>query len=152
MFVTANQFNVFIACVAFGAVFSFPFFILRAIYEDINSRIIKGIADIIVFAVFSAGYILFSYYANFPSVRFYMPCGVILGAYAAYKSFYIILAKRLKKLYNKIELKFKRKKTVKNENDGRKIKKSNRRRNGGRGASLGRSFGSSDISVRINRR
>ena len=87
MFVTKNQFYVFLACVAFGV---FLACLLCCIIE-------------LFFWAFSS--LIFSYYSHilcFPNFRPYMLIGVLCGFFGYLKSFHIILAKITKKFYNRV--------------------------------------------------
>ena len=103
MFVTENQFFVFVACVAFGGVFGVIYPLFALIKKPLKSKIAKGIADVIYFALFTAFFLPYGYFLGFPSFRIYMPVGALVGLFLYMKSFYIILAKYGEKAYNKIK-------------------------------------------------
>ena len=127
MFVTKNQFYVFIACVAFGAIGGVVFSFFTPLKLSVKSQAIRILLDATAFIVFTGGYVFYSFTLNFPSIRAYNILGVLLGLVLYLKSFGIILAKSVKKLYNIL-----RKKLTKVKNDGRKDQKTNSRRNGRR--------------------
>jgi len=151
MFLTAKQFYVFIACLGFGGFCGLILSAIRYPFFKEEKRLALFITDVISCTALTGAYLYFSFALNFPSLRLYMPCGVVLGIIAYMKSFHIILAKPTEKLYNKIKEKIKRKIGEKNENDGRKIKKGNGSDDGRR-----RSFGDSSsvrsgLSVNIDK-
>jgi len=132
MFVTSGQFFVFMACLAFGGCVGVLFSLLKAIKFLIKIRFLGVVLDVFFFIISSFIYVGFSYALKFPNFRVYMVVGVILGIFLYFKSFYLLLAKMSKKIYNIIILKFPRKKKAKN--DRRKGEKSNRCKHGRRGA------------------
>ena len=101
MFVTANQFYVFVACLAFGALVGVVFSFLEFFSSLIGKRWVKIIADFFAFIICFVLFEIYSFNMHFPSFRLYMVLGVFLGIIAYKKSFQIILAKIVKKLYNK---------------------------------------------------
>ena len=101
MYVSANQFYVFLACISFGGVFGCFFSIISLVKKRIKAYPVKILLDILFFLLLSGGYVVYSFCCNFPSLRGYMPIGVILGIFLYMKSFHLILAKCLKKTYNK---------------------------------------------------
>ena len=113
MFVSKNQFYVFICCIGIGVIskiLSIGFAVLK---KNTKSTIIKIFSDICVFLVTTFIYIFISFILNFPSLRTYMIIGVIVGMFLYDKSLMIILAKITKRLYNIINqlIKSKRKHT-----------------------------------------
>ncbi len=121
MFVTKNQIYVFIASVAFGAVFGL-FFSLLNVANPKNNKVLQIVFGCIFGALFGVAFIVYSYYLNFPTLRFYILFGVIAGFFAYFKSFHIILAKIREKIYNIRILK-----KVKKRNDRIKVQKVGRR-------------------------
>ena len=131
MFVTANQFYVFVACFSFGGAFGVVFNVSNIIKKPFNK--ISPIFDVLSFIFMGILFRIYSNLLQFPNFRAYMVVGVVLGVVAYKKSFYIILAKCLQKIYNKIEYKYvilKEKKKRKKTNDGTKVQKGNSRVNG----------------------
>lgn len=109
MFVTASQFYVFIACVSYGIVSGLLLVVVGVFKNIIKRSYIKAILDVLCFVLIGFGYAIYSYLLGFPNFRAYMFFGVILGIILSNKSFYFILAKCVKKIYN-IIVKTKRKK------------------------------------------
>ena len=103
MFVTKNQFFIFLACVAFGAVSGTLFSLLRLLTIKIKKKIVKAVFDCVFFIISACGMIAYSFYLNFPSVRAYMIVGDFLGLFLYVKSFHLTLAKVLKMTYNNIK-------------------------------------------------
>lgn len=110
MNVTANQFYVFISCLAFGGVTGIIYSLFGLIKFSVKIKAIKVIEDILFFVIFTAGYIIYSYIMGFPSIRAYMLFGAVLGLYLYGKSFNFILAKSGKMTYNIINNKLRKKK------------------------------------------
>ncbi len=100
MFVTLNQFYIFIACVGFGAVAGVPYSVILFYRNKFRRYIIPKIVEFLYFAIIACCFIYYSYLIGFPSLRGYMYVGVFLGIYLYVKSFHYILAKILKRLYN----------------------------------------------------
>ena len=121
MFVSKNQFFVFIACVSFGCVCALLLSFSAALKFFIKNKIIKAIPDVIVFLLISVSFRIYCYKLNFPNVRFYMLLGAIIGMLLYFKSFHILLAKYAKKFYNIINRKIIKNKKAKDERN--KIKK-----------------------------
>lgn len=111
MFVSANQFYVFIACIGFGSVMGVVYSPILAVKSKIKSRVLKVVSDVSFFAVLCFTYALFSFYSDFPSLRAYMIAGVFMGIILYVKSFNIILAKFARMIYNKIVKTYKKRKT-----------------------------------------
>lgn len=101
MFETSGQFYIFTACFAFGVIFGIFYVFLLVIKGKINNKYIKITIDLSFFILLALLFSVFTKIHRFPSVRFYMPTAVVLGLFCAIKTFNIILAKILKKLYNK---------------------------------------------------
>ncbi len=111
MFVSANQFYVFIACIAFGAVMGVFYSPIIALKRKVKRQIICAFADVLFFALLCVFYAFFSFYSGFPSLRAYMLTGVFAGIILYVKSFNIILAKFAKMIYNKCIKSLKKRKT-----------------------------------------
>ena len=115
MFVSNGQFYVFIACVCFGGIGG-VFFSISNLFKSLTKKYtLKIIFDIIAFCLLSFLYVLFSHTLSFPSFRAYMVLGVFVGIFIYLKSFHIILAKILKKIYNIIDKKILRKNKSKHD-------------------------------------
>lgn len=147
MFVTENQIFVFIACIAFGGVSGIIFSLLQPVKILFKIKSVAVALDIISFLIVWALFVQYSLMMEFPSIRAYMPIGVFIGLTLYFKSFKIILAKYIQKLYNRCRIIF-----VKVRNDRRKNKKIDSRRDGRRGASRRHTSRRDDLSVNINRR
>ncbi len=115
MYVSSNQFYVFLACVSFGAVWGGLFSVLSLLKTKIKIIYFKALLDVLFFVLLSGTYGLYSHWAHFPSLRAYMPIGVITGIYLYMKSFHLILAKALKMAYNKYVRKLTQKRITKDE-------------------------------------
>ena len=134
MFVTANQFYVFIACLSFGSIVGVIFSFVELIkYLVKKTVVIKVLIDFFAFVIVLGLYIIYSFNMHFPSFRLYMVLGVFLGIFAYKKSFHIILAKFLKKIYNIIKPKIKKLKVKRH--DRRKSKKNDSGNDSGGSAS-----------------
>ena len=121
MFVSLNQFYVFMSCVMFGAMGGVVYSVLSILRLIIKNKVFNGAIDAIFMLVLSFIFSVFSYKSNFPNIRFYMMGGVLLGLILYLKSFHIILAKFVKKFYNITIQKFK--KGLEKKNDRKKGKK-----------------------------
>lgn len=130
MFVTKNQFCIFVACLAFGGASGLLLSFEMGLKNIIKPKIFKILIDVFYFFILSLCFLFYTYKLNFPNLRFYMLIGVFVGNYMYFKSFHIMLAKFTKKFYNIIVQKIKRNKG--RNNDRRKSKKSNSSHNGGR--------------------
>ena len=115
MFVSKNQFFIFLACIGIGVVGKILTLILDLTKTKRKHKIIKIIIDVISFVIISLMYQFISYKNNFPSLRAYMSVGVVVGMYLCDKSLNIILAKLIKKIYNITEQIFKIKKRSTND-------------------------------------
>ena len=100
MNVSVNQFWVFLSCVSFGVFCGVLYSLVLFIKKHVKMYFVKVIIDVTFFISAGFLYILYSYFFNYPSLRFYMILGVISGGVLYIKSFALILAKVLKKLYN----------------------------------------------------
>ena len=105
MFVTASQIYVFITCVALGGVFGALLSISCSIKNFIKNICLKAIPDFVVFVLCDVIYAFVSYNMKFPNVRIYMFLGIFVGIITYLKSFHILLAKIIKKIYNIIKRK-----------------------------------------------
>ncbi len=105
MFVTQNQFFIFLSCIAYGAVGGTLFSLSRLLRLKVKNKIVNAILDGLFFVAFGFGMVAYSFYLNFPSIRAYMIAGDFLGLFLYIKSFHITLAKVLKMAYNKIKIK-----------------------------------------------
>ena len=156
MFVTKNQFFIFLACLTFGGVSGFLFNISYAIKLFVKNRIVQTFIDIIISLPIGFAFANYSFAMNFPSLRVYMLVGIFVGIYLYFKSFYIILANLAKKIYNIFEKKFKRARNVrkakrKSTNNRRKGKKVNSGKHGGGGIVDGYTFNGDGLSINIHR-
>ncbi len=147
MFVTKNQIYVFIACIAFGGLCGIILSAISAIKYFVKNKYLIIIIDVFSWAFLGVLFSIYSYILNFPNFRFYMLAGVFISIVAYFKSFHIILAKRTKKLYNKIIEKFKLKRT---EDDRKKVQKSSGRKHGRRSASISNVSDGDGVSVDIH--
>ena len=127
MFVTKNQFFVFVACVAFGVVLGAFICCVNLIFSFMKNKKILHSINAVCLLLMGAGFSYYSYQMCFPNFRLYMLFGVILGVVGYFKSFHIILAKFCKKFYNGI---IKNKSRVKGINDRAKNKKNDSGING----------------------
>ena len=115
MFVTKNQFFVFLACITFGGGAGLFLSAINGIGFLFKKRIINFFCSVLALTVIGVLFSQYSYNMYFPNFRIYMIVGVLIGIYLYYKSFYIILAKILKKFYNIIKQKIVRLKGKKND-------------------------------------
>ena len=102
MFVTKNQFYVFVACVAFGTFLAFLFCIVRLVRYLSNNKYFPTIIEFVFLAISGFLFSCYSHILFFPNFRPYMLIGVFSGFFGYLKSFHIILAKIIKKFYNRI--------------------------------------------------
>lgn len=68
---------------------------------DLKDKIFAAVFDVIYFAVLAAAFVFLSVMFEFNGVRLYMLCGTALGVLLYLKSFHIIVAFCVKKVYNK---------------------------------------------------
>ncbi len=142
MFVTKNQFFVFIACIAIGGVGGIFFTVAKFIKFFIKNSRLKMLPDIAAFCVFTAWYVWISFNLQFPSQRIYMTAGVLVGLLLYFKSFNFILDLWLKKLYNIFIKKLTALKIKRKANGTKNAKRNERRKqNKKRGISARRKFG-----------
>lgn len=146
MFVTQNQFFVFIACIAFGGAVGIIFSVFSCVKFFIKNKVLSAIPDIIAFIFVGVLYSAYSFALKFPNLRFYMPIGVFIGITMYFKTFHILLAKYAKKFYNILYIKLSLIKKAKD--DRNKVKKVNSRNNGRR-SSPSRDF-ANDNGVSVN--
>ncbi len=123
MFVTKNQIFVFIVCVSFGAIFGIIFSIFNILVPR-KYKWLQAVCGCFYGVLGGFAFVWLAYVLNFPNLRLYMFLGAILGIYAYFKSFNILVAKIQEKIYNIIKLK-----KVKIKNDRSKIQKISRRPN-----------------------
>lgn len=109
---SAFQFYVFIACISIGYIGGNFFIVFMPLRKISNNNIIKILIDLISFVALTILYIFLSFKFNFPSIRFYMIIGVLVGVYIYFESLYIPLAKLLKTVYNIIIKKRNNKKLI----------------------------------------
>lgn len=102
MFVTKNQFYVFLACLAFGVVSGFVLSFFTCGAKLTKSKIIENLIAVIILTLLGIIFTAYTFIMNFPNFRPYMLIGVFAGILGYFKSFHIILAKFLKKFYNVI--------------------------------------------------
>lgn len=115
MFVSSNQFYVFIACVAIGSVCGIFFLISAALKKTVKNNFFRVFFDIVAFFITSAVYVYAAFALGFPNFRLYMVIGVLCGIYAYMKSFAIIVANIVKKGYNYIVNKKRKKRSLSND-------------------------------------
>ncbi len=128
MFVTKNQIFIFITCIAFGVVGGAILSLFSFVKIKLKNSIVIFVVDLFSFIVITFLYVLFSLRMEFTDFRLYMTIGVFVGIAGYLKSFHIIVAKCLKKIYNIIEKRYRKVK-----NDRIKSKKTNCCGDGGGG-------------------
>ena len=141
MFVTANQFGVFVVCFSIGGVCGALFSISALFKFVIKSVKVSWIFDVFAFILTSVIYVYTSHKLNFPNYRAYMTVGVFVGIFVYLKSFHILLAKINKKAYNILK-----RKKVKTKDDRCKNKKVDSRYNGG-GSIVG---GNANVNIALS--
>ncbi len=109
------QIFIFLTCAGVGALSGIVYdvlYIARCAVCGVNKqaytakdRVFIIACDILYFAVLSAAFIFVSVMFDFYELRFFMLAGCILGAFLYLKSFHVIVAFSVKKVYNKITLK-----------------------------------------------
>ena len=129
MFVTNNQLSVFLVCVALGGALGVVFSVSSAIKFFVKFKGVTWVFDFFAFLIVGVLYALIANRLRFPNYRVYMTVGVFIGIFAYLKSFHILLAKSVKKIYNIIKSKVR-----KVRYDRRKNKKINSCVNGRSGA------------------
>ncbi len=101
MFVTNGQFYIFVALIAFGGLCGIFFSISTLVKYKLNNVILKIIPDVFAFIITAVLFVVYSNWLSFPNFRAYMAVAVVLGISIYFKSFHILLAKCIKRLYNK---------------------------------------------------
>ena len=106
------QIFIFLVCLFCGVLSGVVYdvlYIARSVLCGINKsvytvkdRIFTVICDLLYCLVFAAGFIFVSVMFNFENLRLYMLLGCVLGALIYLKSFHIIVAFFVRKVYNKI--------------------------------------------------
>ena len=100
MFVTKNQFYVFVACIGFGmmcgVLLSFTYFFKHSIKNTFVTWVISFLEWVLI----SFAFMIYAHYLNFPDLRAYMVISVLLSIVLYFKSFHILLAKFAEKFYN----------------------------------------------------
>ena len=117
MFVSLNQFYIFIASISFGIIGGVLYCPINFIKKKLKKFQILFLLDILYFFVLSVLFLFYSFLLKFPNVRAYMIFGVFLGIILYIKSFNNILAKVIKRVYNIISKNFA---IRKNKDDRRK--------------------------------
>lgn len=106
------QIFIFLTCAGVGALSGIVYdvlYIARCAVCGVNrqaytakDRVFIIACDILYFAVLSAAFIFVSVMFDFYELRFFMLAGCILGAFLYLKSFHVIVAFSVKKVYNGI--------------------------------------------------
>lgn len=106
------QFYIFLICLFCGVVSGVVYdvlYIARSIVCGVNAeaftvkdRIFIAVCDVLYCLVFAAGFIFVSVMFGFEDLRLYMLLGCALGAFIYLKSFHIIVAFSVNKVYNVI--------------------------------------------------
>ena len=105
MFVSLNQFFIFIASVSIGGISAVIFTFFMPIIALIKNKILRNLLNFFSIIFIGIFYIIASYLLKFPSIRLYMIVGVFVGILLYIKSFHITLAKLFKKVYKIIKQK-----------------------------------------------
>ena len=117
MFVSKNQFVVFIVCVFFGSVAG----LISEIFLPLKNKnkFLCHLIDVVLYFVYAVFFIVVAHLIYFPTLRAYMIIGFFTGKVLYSKSLGIILAKFVKKSYNNLNIKLlKRRKRL---YDGKKV-------------------------------
>lgn len=101
MLKTDLQFYVFLACVSFGGILGLFFSFKEILFYKVKNKNLQISIDICTFFFGGLVFSLYSLALSFPNFRAYMIAGVFLGLFIYNKTFRIMLAKILKKGYNK---------------------------------------------------
>ena len=109
MNVSALQFEVFITCITIGFISGIFFLIFLPIRKLISNKIIILILDLFCFIFSTIFYIFIGFKFQFPNLRAYMLLGFLLGLFIYFETLHIPLAKLLKRVYNIISKKMKKK-------------------------------------------
>ncbi len=117
MYVSANQFYVFLACFSIGGFCGIYYSIFALIKHYIDNNVLRSVLDVILYLVCFCTFSCLGYILHFPSLRIFMLVGFFLGLFVYVKSLHIILANSIKKLYNKIVIKIKNKRKKVNTQD-----------------------------------
>ena len=99
MFVTSGQFTAFMLSITFGILSGIFWALIRLFFRS-TGKVGKMVGDILFFVFLSLSFAYYAYLLKFPTIRPYMIAGILLGIFLYTKSFNIILAKILKKVYN----------------------------------------------------
>jgi len=102
MKVTIDQFFVFSALFSLGFLFGIIYTIIILPFEIKKSVLLKNIVNILLFLILSILFIIIYNALKMPNFRVYMFISVLLGFFVCYKTFRVMLAKLLIKVYNKI--------------------------------------------------
>lgn len=122
---------VFITCTCLGVVSGIVYDILyiarcavcgiRKEAYTVKDRIFTASCDILYCLIFAAGFVFVSVMFDFDELRLYMLLACFIGAFLYLKSFHVIVAFSVKKVYNKISLSLNESKRKRKKiNDGRK--------------------------------
>ena len=96
----ANQFFIFIICMLTGIVSGLLYDFFYVIKRLFRSKIVTAALNATFFTAFSVLYVFVAVMFEFPSSRGYMFIGCMLGLLAYVKSFHIIVAFLIEKVYN----------------------------------------------------
>ena len=106
---------VFITCTSLGVVSGIVYdvlYIARSAVCGINKqaftvkdRIFTVVCDILYCLIFAVGFVFISVMFDFDYLRLYMLLACLLGAFLYLKSFHVIVAFLVKKVYNRLNLK-----------------------------------------------
>lgn len=96
-----SQFIYFFYSFILGFIFSFSFVPFTVLKQVINLNIIHIIFDVIFFVFLALAFNYCMFIFHFPTIRVFIIVAFLLGVYLYMKTFNIILAKFLKKFYNK---------------------------------------------------
>lgn len=106
------QIFIFITCVSCGVISGIAYDILYiarcavcGIYKQaytLKDKLFTAACDVLYFLVFAVGFVFVSVMFDFKELRLYMLLGSALGALLYLKSFHVLIAFSVKKVYNKI--------------------------------------------------
>ncbi len=99
MFVTKNQFYVFVAALAFGIISAIPYGIFCTVTK--KNKVLKSLFDSLYFSGLVPLFVWYTYSLDFSNLRVYTLVGFFCGFVLYTKSFNDILAKWLVMCYNK---------------------------------------------------
>lgn len=91
------------------------FLISSALKKAVKNICFRAVFDMAAFLVAAAIYCFAAFMLKFPNFRFYMVIGVFCGIYAYMKSFAIIVANIVKKEYNYMVNKKRKKRSLSND-------------------------------------